>query len=169
MKTLREYIDQLDEISRRDVLKGAGAAAAGAASSGAKAYDIDYRRGDAFALQLSNEENSALGKAVLLYWLQKNRYLPANPELEQKLRNLVEINNAFKNRINQAYDHSKDAFLGMQREDPNMFRERLEVFKKEERAIIQNLSVISRAFESKESQIKETSPEAISKIDQLSR
>lgn len=30
MKTLREYIDQLDEISRRDFLKGAGAAAAGA-------------------------------------------------------------------------------------------------------------------------------------------
>jgi anaerobic selenocysteine-containing dehydrogenase len=25
MKTLREYIDQLDEISRRDFLKGAGA------------------------------------------------------------------------------------------------------------------------------------------------
>lgn len=31
MKTLREYIDQLDEISRRDFLKGAGAAVAGAA------------------------------------------------------------------------------------------------------------------------------------------
>lgn len=31
MKTLREYIDILDEISRRDFLKGAGAAAAGAA------------------------------------------------------------------------------------------------------------------------------------------
>jgi hypothetical protein len=31
MKTIREMMDQLDEISRRDVLKGAGAAAAGAA------------------------------------------------------------------------------------------------------------------------------------------
>ena len=31
MKTLREYIDQLDEISRRDALKYAGATAAGAA------------------------------------------------------------------------------------------------------------------------------------------
>lgn len=36
MKTLREYIDQLDEISRRDFLKGAGAAAVGAAAGGAK-------------------------------------------------------------------------------------------------------------------------------------
>ena len=33
MKTLREYIDRLDEISRRDFLKGAGLAAAGAALS----------------------------------------------------------------------------------------------------------------------------------------
>jgi hypothetical protein len=31
MKTLRETLDQLDEISRRDVLKGAGAAVVGAA------------------------------------------------------------------------------------------------------------------------------------------
>ena len=31
MKTLREDIDQLDEISRRDMLRGAGAAVAGAA------------------------------------------------------------------------------------------------------------------------------------------
>jgi len=31
MKTLREYVDQLDEISRRDFLKGTGAAVAAAA------------------------------------------------------------------------------------------------------------------------------------------
>ena len=35
MKTLREYVDQLDEISRRDALKYAGATAAGAALGGA--------------------------------------------------------------------------------------------------------------------------------------
>ena len=33
MKTLREFIDQLDEISRRDFVKGAGAAALGAVAS----------------------------------------------------------------------------------------------------------------------------------------
>ena len=37
MKTLREYIDQLDEISRRDFLKGAGAAAGLAATGGSQA------------------------------------------------------------------------------------------------------------------------------------
>jgi len=35
MKTLREYIDQLDEISRRDFLKGVGATAGLAATGGA--------------------------------------------------------------------------------------------------------------------------------------
>ena len=38
MKTLREYIDQLDEISRRDALKYAGATAAGAALGGASGF-----------------------------------------------------------------------------------------------------------------------------------
>lgn len=39
MKTLREYIDQLDEISRRDFLKGAGAAAGlGALGAGGMMY-----------------------------------------------------------------------------------------------------------------------------------
>ena len=39
MKTLREYIDQLDEISRRDFLKGAGATAGLAAMGGAKGQE----------------------------------------------------------------------------------------------------------------------------------
>lgn len=46
MKTLREYMDQLDEISRRDFLKGAGAAAVAGATGGAKAQwvkDPDYK------------------------------------------------------------------------------------------------------------------------------
>jgi hypothetical protein len=42
MKTIREYIDQLDEISRRDFLKGAGAvAAAGVASKASSMTDVD--------------------------------------------------------------------------------------------------------------------------------
>jgi colicin import membrane protein len=46
MKTLREYIDQLDEISRRDFLKGAGAAAGLAAigKAGAQGNDWEYSR-----------------------------------------------------------------------------------------------------------------------------
>jgi hypothetical protein len=42
MKTLREYIDQLDEISRRDFLKGAGAAAVGAAIGQPKDAEAEW-------------------------------------------------------------------------------------------------------------------------------
>jgi hypothetical protein len=39
MKTLREYIDQLDEINRRDFLKTAGAAGVGVAAGSASAFN----------------------------------------------------------------------------------------------------------------------------------
>jgi hypothetical protein len=42
MKTLREYIDQLDEISRRDFLKGAGATAGLAALGNVQAQQSRY-------------------------------------------------------------------------------------------------------------------------------
>jgi hypothetical protein len=42
MKTLREYIDQLDEISRRDFLKGAGATAGLAALGAPKTAKAEY-------------------------------------------------------------------------------------------------------------------------------
>jgi TonB family protein len=41
MKTLREYIDQLDEISRRDFLRGTGAAALAGLAGKAKADDVE--------------------------------------------------------------------------------------------------------------------------------
>lgn len=42
MKTLREYIDRLDEISRRDFLKTAGAAAVGAAIGSPKDTEAEW-------------------------------------------------------------------------------------------------------------------------------
>ena len=44
MKTLREYIDQLDEISRRDFLKGAGATAGLAAIGAPKDAKADWEK-----------------------------------------------------------------------------------------------------------------------------
>ena len=46
MKTLREYIDQLDEISRRDFLKGAGATAGLAAIGDVQAQKSRYTSAD---------------------------------------------------------------------------------------------------------------------------
>jgi hypothetical protein len=52
MKTLREYIDQLDEISRRGFLKGAGAVCTVGALTGCETYDemikIDWNFGQAY-------------------------------------------------------------------------------------------------------------------------
>jgi hypothetical protein len=55
MKTLREMMDQLDEISRRDVLRGAGAAALGAATGAKADWDMIKK------LDLLTGENSATG------------------------------------------------------------------------------------------------------------
>jgi hypothetical protein len=56
MKTLRETLDQLDEISRRDLLKGAGATAiAGAIPLGANAQSPDYVQLANYAVQKANE------------------------------------------------------------------------------------------------------------------
>jgi hypothetical protein len=56
MKTLREYIDQLDEISRRDFLKGAGAAAV----AGAGGY---------VAGRASNSQQKSLPRDPQIYFL----------------------------------------------------------------------------------------------------
>ena len=71
MKTLREYVDQLDEISRRDFLKGAGAAAATAALGGGavlakKHYDEKNPR------VLSIKEANAVFSSVYCYALLQN-------------------------------------------------------------------------------------------------
>ena len=63
MKTLREYIDQLDEISRRDFLKGAGAAAVAAAAGSAIAQQSRY----------SSEDVKTIIQGVELYFALSSR------------------------------------------------------------------------------------------------
>jgi hypothetical protein len=66
MKTLREYIDQLDEISRRDFLKGAGATAGLAAMGASK----DAEASDTMIPGESNDVRSAL----ILYYMCKKGF-----------------------------------------------------------------------------------------------
>ena len=67
MKTLREYLDQLDEIDRRGFLKGMGAAAvagaAGGLSKNAKAQSMNYDDAARLAVQKAQE---AIGK---FFWV----------------------------------------------------------------------------------------------------
>lgn len=83
MKTLREYIDQLDEISRRDFLKGAGAAAGLAAVGSPKDAEAHWtgpykqtdRMNDVETTSWAN--NSTDGSAMLLLKYDKpNGYYP---------------------------------------------------------------------------------------------
>jgi hypothetical protein len=66
MKTLREYIDQLDEISRRDFIKGAGATA-GLAAIGAP-------KDSAAAETMTPGESGDVRSALILYYMCKKGF-----------------------------------------------------------------------------------------------
>ena len=98
MKTLREYIDQLDEISRRDFLKGAGATA-GLAALGtpnfAKAQRIDADD------KTTNEKIVAM---LYLYHACKNPY--ANPKFQVPASICQQCNSLIQKFI-KAYPNGK--------------------------------------------------------------
>jgi hypothetical protein len=74
MKTLREYIDQLDEISRRDFLKGAGATAGLAALGAPKDAKADWERLPSITDRMTDEVTNRFinvsndGTATLKYF-----------------------------------------------------------------------------------------------------
>jgi hypothetical protein len=94
MKTLREYMDKLDEISRRDFLKGACAAAIAGAAGGAKAQDVNYAEaasravkkaqdavGSFFSVKFGGERHRIMNyistnvnRVVLAYCMDTNGY-----------------------------------------------------------------------------------------------
>ena len=65
MKTLREYIEILDEISRRDFLKGVGATAGLAATGGVKAVtDAEKARAEEMARKVARLKAMAAAEAT---------------------------------------------------------------------------------------------------------
>jgi hypothetical protein len=72
MKTLREYIDILDEISRRDFLKGAGAAAAGAAIGQAKGQTANFAE---ITRQAVSKAQNAISRFKAVQFAEHNRQL----------------------------------------------------------------------------------------------
>jgi len=71
MKTIREYIDQLDEINRRDFIKGAGAAVGLAAMGQAKAdwqkqADIPYVGPKDTGTAVQNYRNTSTDSSAIL-------------------------------------------------------------------------------------------------------
>jgi anaerobic selenocysteine-containing dehydrogenase len=90
MKTLREYIDQLDEISRRGFLKGAGAAAVGAAggtpwNKGKKGLQVAWNKGIiGSASHLSNKRSEKHKKNIGA----NSKARMNTPEMKEKYRQI---------------------------------------------------------------------------------
>ena len=129
MKTLREYIDQLDEISRRDFLKGAGAAAvAGAIGTPGQAkadpvYDPKTKKWDYIP-----NRNDAEIDMVCLYAVFKLEF-PAAAETQQ-MKNLitqyVKLNPDRKQEVIKDFNMWTGAMSKMRTNDPSQYKDRLE-------------------------------------------
>jgi len=85
MKTLREYIDQLDEISRRDFLKGAGVGAvAGALGT------VGYQAGQQSTVDTIPSDPQVYYLIAYLSWLTSLVDTPMAKQMK-KLHDLVRI------------------------------------------------------------------------------
>ena len=76
MKTLREYIDQLDEISRRDFLKGAGAAAVAGAAGYKVGQDSSNNKNPYTVDSLTKEDLTAIDTFLTWYALVRKMGKP---------------------------------------------------------------------------------------------
>jgi len=145
----------LEEIDRRGFLKGAITAAMAGAAGGSNAYSIDYRRGPANALELSDTEANALINAISVYFLIQKGYIEPNPRLNQTLQTITKIDPAFKDRMNLIYDNVKDSFGRVFNQDIKKFNNSVNSYKQNQETIIQDLSAIQRPFESIDQSVEE--------------
>ena len=140
MKTLREYIDILDEISRRDFLKGAGAAAVGAMGSGAAAQ-TDFSKNVRTPAQVDKEYKEALLQTALtLLIIAKNENWPiqndVNKEINIYIRN--QGGQRFASEMQQVYDKSASWLASIYR-DPKVKERLLGQFKAQQNQILRDL------------------------------
>lgn len=161
MKTIREYIEKLDEISRRDFLKGA---------TSASIIPVLGVPAKASALGLSQTEENMLTVGLDIVWVCNNPNYKVNPKLCSAFKTaLVEW------WVRTGYDKQalNDLYATINHRNFN------EVVQKDQKALqyfefISRETVISqwmqgfksaRPFES----LEETSTEAIEKINQLQK
>ena len=161
MKTLREYIDQLDEISRRDFLKGAGAiGAAGAAGLGGwsagyttardRNYEWDLGFLDGFlAYPMVNKIDSDLIVDIKQRVAWHERRIGNRHEEPKYRQGYEEGNKAYKKMFPNGHFQSpadKNKFAGM----AEMMAKRI---------------TDSRVYE--EHNLEEASPDAVKRIEEL--
>jgi hypothetical protein len=170
MKTLREMMDQLDEISRRDLLKGAGIAAA----SGATGVGVGVRK---------IADNRAAEKLGQIYGLLDNLTdisVPGAYDLKQTTYNFLDQyekrlpNLRAKDLVGDDWYKTgkQDSQYEFRQEFPNgvQTQEDLKKFRIILTVHVQDFIKLVHGHPSssfKEDQIEEASPDAMSKIDEL--
>ena len=169
MKTLRETIDQLDEISRRGFLKGAGAAAVAGATGGATASSHDPNTN---VTSFDADDINIINKFLELYWLVKND-LPVPPE---KKSGIVQEYQMIANQFTRQAKNGKE-FLNSQWSIVNRSMNALKQNNPQEYAkkyvLLMDAQKIVSDFkglnEFNEGSLEEASPDALAKIDQLTK
>ena len=152
MKTIREYIDQLDEISRRDFLKGAGAlAAAGAVGSSSAGTTLNLNNAEVYYL------NGWLIDAIP-YGTDKS----FDMYQDHLASNLEKIDPKMAMRFEKNYQSGKKDWIQFINNPENKRWATDEIKTKRKRLEI----LIHRSHSES---LEETSPEAIAKVAELTR
>jgi hypothetical protein len=190
MKTLREYIDQLDEISRRDFLKGAGATAglaAVGAPKDASAYTKEIYEKVASICYLYLACKGPYQRA-----LKQGRTMTVSPEICQKINQLIQkfikVYPGGKDLLNDTYgnvyslvqqDENREPFRGsvlnrvyfdtaFQQQLLNDFASLIEFLSGSGTPPTdQQLDSVRQAMAMEEEQLEETPEDPIAKIDAL--
>jgi hypothetical protein len=163
MKTIRETLDQLDEISRRDVLKGAGSTAL-AGALGAGAY---MNRGKGASGNFEGNDGVYVDQILRLYATKKQIFKEPNQEIDicrALIQEYLNQNPKMKPIVNAEYrlvlSHmTPDDWAEITRNQATTIKN-FKLFLKGQDPIFKK----NDEFES----VAEASPDAISKIDQLS-
>jgi hypothetical protein len=165
MKTLREYIDQLDEISRRDFLKGAGAtaglAAMGAAAP-AKATDFtSYPRYGEYGDPRGPTRHIINDVLVLYYYLKL--YRPNDPliqEIQNAIQNFFKSNPENKDFVKTSWAEIGPNFAQFQKDNPDAYAKRGKEFFSTARQILAKFNNLSEFNEN-------ISLDSVSRIQEL--
>jgi len=168
MKTLREYIDQLDEISRRGFLQGAGAAAVAGAAGGAT--------GQSFTNQEERDRNTIkiakiAAECAGWYWLAWEISGSKNETLKSKAYALSSVAEKYigeKNTDNIIKPIiSNDSYAQMMK-NPDDLRQVVHGCDKFYVKVMNAVNTPRPNMESVQQGVaEESSPDALAKIDQV--
>jgi predicted phage tail protein len=171
MKTLREYIDQLDEISRRDFIKGAGATA-GLAAIGAPGVafansNFTYRLIDKVIVQslfLYNYTKDWQGKEQIARQMMQhiNDYLAIDPNrksvITQRYQQVQQLTNDNKQNKSELYDTQRNNSL-----------KHVDTLNREWQFIFDNFKNNQTPTNENIEELEETSDDAVARILELSK